>query len=213
MKLGGENPAAPQGLKAAKKTADMWDSNYAAKGDPASRFAKSLEQQAFVRKNLFDPQYNKALGYALDSSAPEAEAQKATQQATNANALTRDEFMRMQGRSGARMDPEVVAENSRLQKLNEVTNIADAANMARGSTTDFQASQLGDLTGLGVNVARQALGLQSGAASAYQQRQNQLLQEQQTQKSMAAQATAANIGMGVSVVMSVASIAAAAAIA
>lgn len=202
-----------QGLYAArsgtqnKQPADMWSANYANRGDPVQRYSKALRQQAFVRDQIFDPQYRKAVDFALDTRQPEIEAGKAQDEAIKYNELTRAQFQRMQERSGARVDPTVAADNDRLMKLNAVRGIADAGNMARQGTQELQVEQLGDATGLGINTARQALGLTAGAASAYTDRQNRNTQAEMMQKQAQAAATQANIGMAISIATTVAAIA------
>lgn len=181
--------------------------------NPESGFAASLRQQDLARREVFDPQYRKSLSYALDTSQPETQALKAGDQAEKSMALTRDEFMRLQAANGSASDPRLDAETERLAKFDAVKNVAGAENSARQTTLDDQMQQLGNLTSYGAATARQALGLQTGASSAYTARQQQLSQLEQSKKMMAAQATQANIGMGVSIATTVASIAAAAAIA
>ena len=181
--------------------------------NPTDAFAASLQQQDLARREVFDPQYRKVLNYATDSSQPESQALLAGDAADRANQTTREQFLRMQGANGSATDPRVSAETDRLSLFDAALNKAGAENTARQSTVDDQMQQLGNLTSYGAATARQALGLQTGASSAYTARQQQLTQLQQTQKNMAAQAAQANIGMGVSVTMGIASIAAAAAIA
>lgn len=202
-----------QGLYAARSSTpkvnpeQMWSANYANRGDPVQRYSKALRQQAFVRDQIFDPQYKQAVDFALDTRRPEIEAAKAQDEAAKYNDLTRAQFQRMQERSGARVDPTVAADNDRLTKLNAVRGIADAGNMARQGTQELQVEQLGDATGLGINTARQALGLSAGAASAFSDRQNRNTQAEMMQKQAQAAATQANIGMAISIATTVAAIA------
>lgn len=174
--------------------------------NPTDAFAASLRQQDLARREVFDPSYRKALNYALDTSQPEKQATDAGTQAEKANQLTRDQFMRMQLANGSSTDPRLTAETDRLSLFDAVRNVAGAENTARQTTMDDQMQQLGNLTSYGAASARQALGLQTGASSAYTARQQQLNQLKQTQQSMAAQAMQANIGMGVSVAVSAATI-------
>jgi hypothetical protein len=176
--------------------------------NPTDAFAASLRQQDLARREVFDPSYRKALNYALDTSQPEKQATDAGAQAEKANQLTRDQFMRLQSANGSLTDPRLTAETDRWSLFDAVRNVAGAENTARQSTMDDQMQQLGNLTSYGAASARQALGLQTGASSAYTARQQQLSQLKQTQQSMAAQAMQANIGMGVSIAMSAATIAA-----
>ena len=83
----------------------------------------------------------------------------------------------------------------------------DSANMAAQGTREQQTESLADVTGVGVNTARQALGLQAGAASAFQDRQNRNEQLDAQQKALNAQAQQANMTMAISIAMTVASIA------
>lgn len=182
-------------------------------GNPTDAFAASLRQQDLARREVFDPQYRKALNYATDSSQPEVQAREAGTQAEKSNQITRDEFLRMQNASGASVDPRIAADTQRLSLFDAAKTTAGAENSARQTTLDSQMNILGGLSSYGVTAARQALNLQTGASSAYTQRQQQLAQLQQAQKSANSAAMASNIGMGVSVAMTAASIAAAAAIA
>lgn len=174
--------------------------------NPADAFAASLYQQDLARREVFDPSYKKVLNYATDSSQPEQQAILAGQQADKVNQLTRDQYMRMQTANGSATDARVSDDTNRLSLFDAVKNKAGAENMARQGTIDDQMQQLGNLTSYGAATARQALGLQTGASSAYTARQQQISQLKQAQASMAAQATQANIGMGVSVAMAAATI-------
>lgn len=202
----------PKSLYSARPEKTSADIQVAGK-NPADAFAASLRQQDLARREVFDPQYRKALNYATDTSQPETQAMLAGKTADEANQLTREQFMRLQEASGSVTDPRISAETDRLSLFDAVRNKAGAENAARQATLDDQASQLGNLTSYGAAAARQALGLQTGASSAYTARQQQLSQLQQAQKNAQASAMQANIGMGVSIATTVASIAAAAAIA
>lgn len=174
--------------------------------NPADAFAASLKQQDAARREVFDPSYRKVLNYATDTSQPETQALLAGEQADKTNQLTRDQFMRMQAANGSLTDSRVAADTERLSLFDAVKSRAGAENTARLTTVDDQIQQLGNLTSYGAATARQALGLQTGASSAYTARQQQLSQLDQAQKNAAAQATQANIGMGVSAAMAAAAV-------
>lgn len=192
------------GLLAGKPTASLWTPDYATRGTPVEQQAKALEQQAFIRKKVFDPQYQRALGFALDTYAPERQAQTAGQQAVQANALTRDQFLRLQQQSGAAMTPAAREQSDKEFGLAAARSTADASNMARQSTQDMQTDQLGDLTGMGIGVARQALGLSANAASAYQSRMNQQQQAKDAQAAASAQQTQMAISTTMAIAMAAA---------
>lgn len=189
------------------------DPKYASFGKPDERYAKAIEQQAALRDQIFYPQYQKSLNFALDKNAPGQAARQAAQQASRYNQLTRQQFMRMNERSQAFVDPAVQAETDRLRKFDDAKNIANAWSTAKNATRDLQAEQLGEVTGLGINTARQALGLSAGAASAYTDRQNRATQAEMMQQQANAAAQQANMQMIASTVATVASTAIAAAIA
>jgi hypothetical protein len=176
-------------------------------GNPTDSFSASLNQQDLARREVFDPQYQQALNYATDTSQPETQALLAGQQADKANQTTRDEFARLQSANGSAVDPRVTADTQRLALFDAAKNTAGAENNARQGTIDSQMSTLGGLSDYGVNAARQALGLSTGASSAYTARQQQLAQLKQAQASMNASATQADIGLGVSAAVAIAAIA------
>jgi hypothetical protein len=192
---------------------DMLDPKYAQFGKPDERYARAIEQQAAIRDQIFFPQYEKSLNFALDKGAAGRSGMQAANQASRYNRMSREQFVRMNERSQVAVDPAVQAENERLQAFGDAKNISNAFTTARDSTRDLQAEQLGEVTGLGVNTARQALGLSAGAATAYTDRQNRETQTQMAQAQANSAAQAANMQAVMSAVTSAVSIAVSAAIA
>lgn len=199
----------PVGLAKPTGPTNPLNPNYTAYGEADERYAKALEQQSAIRKSIFQPQYEKALNFALDEYAPNREGFRAAGQAEKYNALSREQFMRQQERSQSAIDPMVASENARLSAFDEAKNVANSFVNAKDATREMQADQLGEVTGLGIGSARQALGLSAGAASAYTERQNRNTQAEMAQQQANAAAQSANMQMMASVMTSVVTIAAA----
>lgn len=207
--LGGERMGAAQpGLSNAQSQgpSNPLDPTYANFGAADERYAKALRQQAAIRKSIFQPQYEKAMNFALDESAPNRAGFAASDQANKYNALSREQFMRMNERSQTAIDPSVARETSRLTAFDEAKNVANSFTNAREATRETQADQLGEVTGLGISSARQALGLSAGAASAYTDRQNRNAQAEMAQQQANAAAQSANMQMMGAVMTSIATV-------
>lgn len=206
---GNQMAATQPGLMAAqqKGPTNPLNPNYTAFGKADERYAKALEQQAAVRKSIFQPQYEKALSFALNENAPNAAGMQAAQQAEKYNALSREQFMRMNERSQSATDPLVASETARLSAFDDAKNVANSFTNAKDATREMQADQLGEVTGLGISSARQALGLSAGAASAYQERQNRNTQAEMAQQQANAAAQQANMTMMASIMSSVIAVA------
>lgn len=208
LKLNSGLPGMPNFSTAPAAKGNMRDFNYATSGGtPVEQYTRSLEQQDAVRNQIFRPQMKKALDFALNRNAPSTAALTAAQRAQHTGELTRAQFLRDQQRSGSTTDPLVAADIQRKQALSNAKLTTDSANMASQGTREQQTESLADVTGVGVNTARQALGLQAGAASAFQDRQNRNEQLDAQQKSLNAQAQQANMTMAMTTALTVASIA------
>lgn len=199
--LAGSMQAKPEG------PTNKLDPKYARFGEPDEQYARAIEQQAAIRDQIFFPQYEKSLNFALDKGAAHRQGKRAVDQADRYNRLSREQFERMNERSQSAVDPMVEAETKRLRAFDESKNLTNAYTTARDSTRDLQAEQLGEVTGLGVNTARQALGLSAGAATAYTDRQNRATQAEMAQQQANAAAQQANMQMMMSVMTTVAAVA------
>lgn len=167
---------------------DPWNPNYmAGSTDPRDQLVRGIAQNQVVNKTFFTPQYQQAIAFSLNDKFPKQEARRAAMYAANTNILNRQQFLRMQERQQTATDPAVLAESERLRKFQDAKNIASAYNTTLQGTKDYQLQTLGDIAGLGVNTARQGLGLAVQAAGGAQNRANlgqqAKMQQQQAQQS------------------------------
>jgi hypothetical protein len=194
--------AGAQAAPAAPTNKMAWD--YSGYGNAEQQFIKAMQQQQLVRNQLFEPQFDRALEFVMNQKAPEQAGRQAMQQASRYNRLSREQFMRMNERSQAAVDPRGASEQQRLSKFDDAKNIANAYYTAKDSTKNLQLEQLAGLVDYGTGSARQALGLSGNAASAYQTRMNQNSQAEMAQKNAQAQAQTATMNTAISVATSVA---------